>query len=121
MERRFKLEVLNWLNNGKPKLFRSPTEGNYIVRLLNVSLSPVDTLGRMLHSFSCTAYEIDYTSPEKLVKHNIIKDYFLEGRHNYNFDRNVISYYLSNLGDGNFLETQSELRGKEILGAAFAI
>ncbi len=121
LERRFKLEVLNWLNNGKPKLFRSPTEGNYLVRLLNVSLSPIDTLGRMLHSFSCTAYEIDDTSPEKLVKHGIIKDYFLEGRHNYNFDRNVISYYLSNLGDGNFLETQSELRGKEILGAAFAI
>jgi hypothetical protein len=37
-ERIFKLAVLEWLNNGKPKLFRSPTEGNYIVRLLNVSL-----------------------------------------------------------------------------------
>jgi hypothetical protein len=53
---------LAWLNDGKPKLFRSPTEGNYIVRLLNVSLQPNDTVGRMLHSFSCTAYEVaDYT------------------------------------------------------------
>lgn len=61
-ERIFKLAVLEWLNNGKPKLFRSPTEGNYIVRLLNVSLQPNDTLGRMLHSFTSTAYEIaDYT------------------------------------------------------------
>lgn len=61
-ERIFKLAVLAWLNNGKPKLFRSPTEGNYIVRLLNVSLQPNDTLGRMLHSFTSTAYEIaDYT------------------------------------------------------------
>lgn len=61
-EREFKLEVLEWLNNGKPKLFRSPTEGNYIVRLMNVSLAPNDTLGRMLHTFSATAYEIaDYT------------------------------------------------------------
>jgi len=50
---------LEWLNNGEPKLFRSPGEGNYIVRLMNVSLSPEDTLGRMLHNFSCTAYEID--------------------------------------------------------------
>ena len=57
-EREFKLAVLDWLNNGKPKLFRSPTEGNYIVRLMNCSLSPNDTLGRMLHTFSCTAYEI---------------------------------------------------------------
>ena len=57
-EREFKLEVLEWLNNGQPKIFRSPTEGNYIVRLLNVSLSPTAALGRMLHSFSATAYEI---------------------------------------------------------------
>lgn len=57
-ERQFKLEVLDWLNNGKPKIFRSPAEGNYIVRTMNVSLSPNDTLGRMLHTFQCTAYEI---------------------------------------------------------------
>lgn len=61
-ERNFKLAVMDWLENGEPKLFRSPGEGNYIVRLLNNSLSPNDTLGRMLHTFSCTAYEIaDYT------------------------------------------------------------
>ena len=57
-ERQFKLSVLEWLNDGNPKIFRSPTEGNYIVRLMNVSLTPNDTLGRMLHSFQCTAYEI---------------------------------------------------------------
>ena len=39
-ERNFKLKVLDWLTNGRPKLMRSPTEGNYIVRLTNVSLSP---------------------------------------------------------------------------------
>jgi hypothetical protein len=64
-ERHFKLEVLEWLNNGEPKLFRSAAEGSYIVRLMNVSLSPNDTLGRMLHTFSSTAYEIaDYNSAE---------------------------------------------------------
>jgi hypothetical protein len=57
-ERKYKLEMLNWLNNGKPKLFRSPAEGNYYVRLMNVSLSPNTTLGRMLHSFTATAYEV---------------------------------------------------------------
>jgi hypothetical protein len=39
-ERQFKMEVLEWLNNGKPKLFRSPGEGNFIVRLMNTSLAP---------------------------------------------------------------------------------
>lgn len=56
-ERKFKLAVLDWLNNGRPKLFRSPAEGNYMVRLMNTSLSPNDTLGRMIHTFSTTAYE----------------------------------------------------------------
>lgn len=57
-ERDFKLKVYDWLTNGKAKLFRSPGEGNYIVRLMNVSLTPNDTLGRMLHTFSATAYEV---------------------------------------------------------------
>jgi hypothetical protein len=50
-ERTFKMEVLEWLNNGKPKIFRSSAEGNFVVRLMNVSLTPNDTVGRMLHTF----------------------------------------------------------------------
>ena len=73
-EREFKINVLNWLNNGKPKLFKSPVEGNYIIRLMNTSLSPVDTLGRMLHSFSCTAYEIADNTYNNLTKFNFIRD-----------------------------------------------
>lgn len=72
-EREFKLEVLNWLTNGEPKIFRSPTEGNYIIRLMNTSLSPNVTLGRMLHSFSSTAYEIDSYNLESLSKYGLIE------------------------------------------------
>lgn len=67
-ERNFKLDVMDWLNNGKPKMFKSATEGNYIVRLFKVSLKPEDKLGRMLHSFSCTAYEIADFTYENLCK-----------------------------------------------------
>lgn len=73
-ERKMKLEVLNWLNNGKPKLFRSPTEGNYLVRLMNVSLTPEDRLSRMIHSFSATAYECGSTDIESLRKNDIIPE-----------------------------------------------
>mgnify|MGYP003304182359 CR=1 FL=1 len=41
-ERIFKLKVLEWLTDGNPKIFRSPTEGNFIVRLINCSLTPTD-------------------------------------------------------------------------------
>lgn len=60
-ERIFKLKVLEFLNNGKTKLFRSPAEGNYIIQLMSTSMTPNDQLGRMLHTFSSTASEVaDY-------------------------------------------------------------
>lgn len=73
-ERIFKNEVLNWLTNGKPKLFKSPTEGNFIVQLMNVSLSPIDTLGRMLHSFTCNAYEIAALNLTNLATFKLINE-----------------------------------------------
>ena len=71
-ERDFNLEVLNWLNNGQPKLFRSPVEGNYIVRLMNSSLTPNDQLGRVLHTFNSTAYEVADYKFENLRNNNFI-------------------------------------------------
>ena len=71
-ERRFKLSVLDWLNNGKIKLFRSPGEGNYIVRLMNVSLTPNDSLSRMIHTFNCTATEVDTFSAQKLGEYGFL-------------------------------------------------
>lgn len=71
-ERIFKREVQDWLNNGQPKIFKSCTEGNFIVRLLNVSLTPNDKLGRMLHSFKATAYEIAEFNEANLAKYHLI-------------------------------------------------
>jgi hypothetical protein len=72
--------VLNWLTNGEPKLFRSPGEGSFIVRLMNVSLAPVDTLGRMLHTFSCTAYEVADYNFENLQKYGMMIEPNIETR-----------------------------------------
>ena len=71
-ERRFKMLVLDWLNDGNPKLFRTPTEGNYMVRLINNSFAPEEKLGRMLHTVSGTAYEIADIEYETLVNFGII-------------------------------------------------
>lgn len=79
-ERKFKLKVLDWLTDGKPKVFRSPGEGNYIVRLMNSSLTPNDTLSRMIHTFSSTAYEMaDYTF-ENLIKYGFVEDKTIDNR-----------------------------------------
>ena len=66
-ERKFREEVEKFLNNGKPKLFKSPTEGNFIVGLMNISFSPNATLGRMLYSVSATAYEIAENNLSNLI------------------------------------------------------
>ena len=42
IERKFKTEVYDWLTNGKVKYFKSPVEGSFLVRLMNVSLAPND-------------------------------------------------------------------------------
>lgn len=72
-ERIFKMKVLDWLNNGEPKLFRSPGEGNFIVRLMNSSLTPNDQLSRMIHTFSTTATEIDDYNYNKLNDYNMLE------------------------------------------------
>ena len=71
-ERQFKIEVLEWLNNGEPKIFRSPTEGCYIVKIMNVSLTPNEQVGRMLHTLNCTAYEISDWDFINLNKNNLL-------------------------------------------------
>lgn len=71
-ERRFRLAVLDWLNNGSIKLFRSPAEGNYLVRLMNTSLSPNDSVSRMIATFSTTATEAVEYSNEALQDYGFL-------------------------------------------------
>ena len=54
-ERDFREKVLDFLNKNTVKLFRSATEGNILVKLMNISLTPNATLGRRIYSFTCTA------------------------------------------------------------------
>lgn len=72
-ERQFKNLVYDWLNNGNIKTLRTPTEGNFVVRLSNISLSPFNGVNGLLHSFSATATEIeDFENFERLKELNLI-------------------------------------------------
>lgn len=73
-EKLFREKVLSFLYNSKPKLFRSLTEGNILVKLTNISLTPNQTLGRMIYSFSATVTEIDDVTIKNLQKYNIIEE-----------------------------------------------
>lgn len=58
MERIYRQYVEAFLNDGKHKLYKSPTEGNMIVTLTNVSLIPNQQLGRLIADFNSTVYEV---------------------------------------------------------------
>ena len=71
-ERVYREQLLAWLSNGEAKLFKSPTEGTMIVRLMDISLTPEDKLGRMIYSFSANVVEIAEYTYENLKKFNLI-------------------------------------------------
>ena len=71
-ERKYREKVEAWLNNGQPKVFRSPTEGNYILRLTGVSMTPNQQLSRRLHTFNATGYEIADYNILNLISYKIL-------------------------------------------------
>ena len=72
-EKLFKDKVIEFLYNEQPKLFRSATEGNFIVKVMDASFSPNATLGRRIVSFTATAYEVADCTIENFKKYNILE------------------------------------------------
>ena len=82
-ERLFKLKVLDWLNDGHVKLFKSPGEGNYLVRLMDNSLTPNTQVGRMLHTVNATAYECAELNYKNLIDNRIVREVQLRDEDTY--------------------------------------
>lgn len=72
VERIFREKAEEFLNDFEYKLYKSATEGNIVVGLMNVSLTPNNTLGRMIFEFSATAYEVLENTIENLNEYGII-------------------------------------------------
>ena len=70
-ERDFREKVMEFLYENNVKLFRSGTEGNILVRLMDINLTPNATLGRMIYTFTATANEIDECSVSNYDKYGI--------------------------------------------------
>lgn len=70
-EREFRAKVLEFLYSDKPKLFKSPTEGNILVRIMDVQTDPNKTLNRMIYSFSANAHEIAEPTLKNYLEYNL--------------------------------------------------
>ena len=82
-ERQFRQKIMDFLYADNIKLFKSIQEGNILVRLMDISLTPSATLGRLIYSFSCTAYEVAQCNFENYQKYDIMtgsyKPFFPQG------------------------------------------
>ena len=112
IEKEWKIKTLSWLNNGKIKLYKSPTEGMYFVRLLNISLTPKEGLGGWLHNFSATAYEAATINSENYLKYG-----FLNEKEEEHFSYNYQSIDLSKvfLGTDESNNKQTAINGDKII------
>ena len=72
-EKLFKDKVIEFLYGEQPKLFRSATEGNFIVKIMDASFSPNATLGRRIVSFTATAYEVAECNIDNFKKYDILE------------------------------------------------
>lgn len=80
-ERLYREKAIEFLMQDEPILFRSPTEGNILVRLSGVQLTPNQQLGRLVYSFTATATEIDACTVDNYFKYNILTEALEEVRY----------------------------------------
>ena len=85
LEKKFRDALAGFLMSTQPRLFKSLTEGNVLVRIHDVSFTPNKTLGRLIWSFSATATEIGEASLENINKYGI--------------QENVIQLNFNDIGD----------------------
>lgn len=73
LEREFRTRITEFLYDGKPKVFKSDTEGLMFVKISNVSLNPKTELGRKIYDLSCTMTEVGTVDFNTLLDYKIKK------------------------------------------------
>ena len=71
-ERFFREKVLDFLQDFSPKVYKSPSEGNLIVQITDLSFSPKGELSNLIYEFSATLTECEEYSYDNLIKEKII-------------------------------------------------
>lgn len=71
-EARFKEKVIEFLYRNNVKLYRSAQEGNILVKLMDISFTPNQTVNGVIYDFTATAYEVDTASISNYLKYNIL-------------------------------------------------
>jgi len=74
MQRIWRTKVLEWLKDGKPKILKSEAEGNILVSVSNVTVTPIQTLYGFVADFQCQMTEIGALSERTLKRYDLRKE-----------------------------------------------
>lgn len=71
LEKNYRDDVIDYFYQNKVRLFRSPTEGNILVKLMNITMTPNEQINRRVYNIQCTAFEVDEFTFENCIKYGI--------------------------------------------------
>ena len=71
-ERYFRDAVIEFLYKNTVKLYKSATEGNILIKLNNITLTPNTSLNRLIYDFTCSASQVAEYSLENCKKYNVL-------------------------------------------------
>lgn len=72
-EKDFRENIIKNIENYEPKIFKSSQEGNILCTVIDLSLTPIESLSRKIYELSGTIVEIGDFSYQKLIDLNFIK------------------------------------------------
>lgn len=73
MQRIWRHKLLDWLGDGRPKILKSEAEGNMLVMIDDIQVSPVHTVYGLIADFSCSMIEIGKVDEETLQRFKLRK------------------------------------------------
>lgn len=74
MQRLWRNKILKWLDDGKPKILKSEAQGNLLVFIDQIKVTPNETTFGLISDFSCRMTEIGSLSEKTLQKFKLRKE-----------------------------------------------
>lgn len=74
LQRLWREKILDWLKDGKPKILKSEAEGNILVRITDVQVTPIPSLYGLVADFSCKMTEVGDVRESTLKKFKLRKE-----------------------------------------------
>lgn len=73
MQRVWRDKILKWLNDGKPKILKSEAQGDMLVMIRDVQVTPIESLFGLVSDFQCQMTEIGHVDEKTLQKYKLRK------------------------------------------------